>query len=196
MLEQKMKGEDRMLDQLTALVEEIEKQEKELEQIEKEVSLLDNKRLQKVVEIAKNGIIFEKILKEKIKYNNNREWRSDKVKYFYDEKGNFLRGVLVAEINLFYKEDGTGGEQIDKELFLMEDGSWKVFTYKANWTYYADCPSKYERVIAENQDISVFDTDEIIKNIIEELQDSLKYFVNEKNKQLKRLEQLKSLKIS
>ncbi|KAF0993997.1 hypothetical protein [Geobacillus sp. TFV-3] len=78
----------------------------------------------------------------------------------------------------------------------MEDGSWKVFIYKARWTYYADYSNEYKRTIAENQDISMFDIDEIIKNIIEEVKSSLKYIVDGKNKQLERLQKLKSLKIS
>jgi hypothetical protein len=185
-----------MLDKLSIIVEEIKKQKKELEQIEKEVSLLDNKRLQKVVESAKEAIIFEKIFKEKIEYNNSREWHSDSVEYFYDENGKALKGGLVGEINLSYHQGNTGGERVDKELFLMDDGSWKVFIYKARWTYYADCSNEYKRTIAENQDISMFDIDEIIKNIIEEIQNSLKYIVDEKNKQIERLKKLKSLKIS
>ena len=98
-----------MLDKLSIIVEEIKKQKKELEQIEKEVLLLDSKRLQKVVEIAKEAIIFKKIFKEKIEYNNSREWHSDEVEYFYDENGKALKGILVGEINLSYHRGNTGG---------------------------------------------------------------------------------------
>lgn len=185
-----------MLEKFIKLTEEVKRQKKEFEQIKNEVVLLDNERLKKVVEIAKEAIIFEKIFKEKIKYNNSREWHSDEVKYFYDENGKALKGILVGEINLSYHRGNTGGERVDKELFLMEDGSWKVFIYEARWTYYADCSNEYKRTIAENQDISMFDIDEIIKNIIEEVQNSLKYIVDEKNKQIERLKKLKSLKIS
>jgi hypothetical protein len=185
-----------MLDKLSIIVEEIKKQKKELEQIEKEVLLLDSKRLQKVVEIAKEAIIFEKIFKEKIEYNNSREWRSDSVEYFYDENGKPLKGVLVEEINLSYHRGSMGGERVDKELFLMEDGSWRVFVYKARWTCHADFANKYERIIDKNQNIDIFDKDKIIQNIIEEVQESCKYFVEEKNKYLERLEKLKMLKIS
>lgn len=188
-------NEKEILDEVNNLVEEVQKNEEELVELENKVLNYEMQRLRKVIEIAKKGIKFEKLMRRYETYNNFNNYRSDEIEYLVDDQGKFLKGIEVATIEISSNVDGYGGKEKEKQLFLLSDGTLKVLIHQECWSNYQDDSSLDEWVISKKQDVSQFDTNEIIQEIIQLLNTRLKELRDRNKSQLKRLEKLEGLRI-
>jgi hypothetical protein len=186
-----------MIESIEKLVGQIQASEVELKSVEKEIEKIDDKRIKNMIEIAIKGMKFEKIYEDKKTYNDNGNYYySDEITYFKDEQGNYLKGVKICEKSLEYNTDSYGGNEKARELFLLQDGSLKVFYILKKWSNCQDGVNSYNREFSEHQDITEFDVDKIIDNIEEILTDRLEKLGERSKAQSKRLEKLQTLKIS
>lgn len=185
-----------MIEHIEKLISKIQANEKEIKSMKEDADKIDTNRLISVIEIARKGIKFEKIYENEITYNNWNSCYSDEVTYFKDDQGKFLKGVKICEKSLKYNRDSYGGNKEERELFLLEDGSFRVFYLTGEWSNWQDGINNYSREISKYQGITQFDTDEIIENIEKILARRLEELGERKKVQLMRLEKLKALKLS
>lgn len=185
-----------MIENIKKLINIIEEAESELTNIKNEINKLDMERLMKVINIAKRGLKFEKIYSKYVVYNNHSQWRDDEVDYFRGDDGKVLKGIKVADKSIEYNSEFTGGNKEEDELFLMQDGSFKIFNHSGRWSNYQDESSKYYRTVSNNQDITRFDFDEIVENIYKEIKYRISDLGDKSKTQINRLEKLEKLKVS
>lgn len=184
-----------MMEKVNELVKKINESETELGKIEKELLKCDMDRINKVAQVAVKGIKICRIYSKFVTYNDGINWSDDKYSYFKDEEGKFQKGVLIVseELSSNNSEDGTGNRS-ERELFLMADGTFKVFYKKEEWSSWED-NSEDSRIISKNQDVCQFDFDLILRNIIKELNGKLEKTLARRKTQSNRLERLNELKI-
>lgn len=185
-----------MIEKIEKLKNEIEEKEKVLNNIETDVIKLEKDRLAKCVEIAKSGLKFLKIYKERITYNNWQYNKSSKVTYFTNSEGKYLKGLNICTESISKNENACGGEFEKKHLYLMEDGTFKVFYEEGEWSNIQDDKDIYSKTIANDQDISCFDYNEIIESIYEKLESRIEKLDEITTRETTRLEKLKELQIS
>lgn len=157
---------------------------------------IDQSRLEKCAEIAKKGIEFSEMYQEVIVYDNLSDYKDPQFIWLKNAEGRDLKGTVICSKPI--KNDGNNfvGNSETKELYLMEDGTFKVFMMKATWSNLLDEENRYVRQVAFDQDISCFDYCEIIENIAKELEKRLKKLGKRTKAQTARIEKLQKLKIS
>ena len=172
-------------------VMEIEMLERQNEEIEGRADELDKKRLDEVIEIAKRGLKYEKIYEERIctRYGTSNE-------YYTDSDKKYLKGVCIYEdvIDDIYYNDCEYIKK--KELYLMRDGSTKVFKYIEDIERNIDIPDKSTRELDENQNVNQFDIDKVIDSINDLLSERLEELGDRCENQKKRLKKLEKLKLN
>jgi hypothetical protein len=146
------------------------------EEVESEHNVMnvDLGRLQKIVDIAISDITFKGIEEKRISYNKmiyDIHLPDDEISYFKYEQGNELKGIIVATELLHHHYDMLthGSFQKQKELYLMEDGSFLVFVRFYEGSDSKVIPNYDESVVANNQKIGQFDMDTIVASIIREI---------------------------
>lgn len=183
-----------MTENIIQLTKEVQNEQVELEKVEMEVKELDKKYLKEVIQIAKKGIRYEKIVSEATYYNNCYD--NDEIEYHYSKETNRrLMGIEVDSITLYYDSDFYGGSKKERQLFLLKDGDFMVFDYYAEWSNFQDSSSTTYRTISKNQSIDNFDVDCIVKSIERSLRNRLEKLGERKKTQLQRLEKLKQLQL-
>jgi hypothetical protein len=157
---------------------------------------IDKSRLEKCAEIAKKGIEFSEIYQEVIVYDNWSDYKDPQFRWLKNADGRDLKGTVICSKHI--KNDGNNfvGNAETKELYLMEDGTFKVFMMKATWSNLLDEENRYFREFAFDEDISCFDYCEIIENIAKKLEKRLQKLGKRTKAQNARLERVQKLKIS
>ncbi|MEL3961888.1 hypothetical protein MKZ01_11465 [Lysinibacillus endophyticus] len=169
-----------MINELLEVTEDVLKIENEVNQNQKEINSLERNYLDTVINIVRKGIKYEKIEK-----GNG--------KYYLDSEGKLIKGILLDKINCVDKNLGWYCKTEDRELYLLEDGTLKVFY--VIWEWRQGDGSTLERTISKFQDVNQFDIDDIIISIENHLQDRLEELGERKKSQLARLEKLKQLQL-
>lgn len=155
-----------MMDEIRRVVEKINECVAEISNNENILLEVDIDRLNKIVQVAINGLEFENIYRKQITYNNLKQDEED---YQKDENGKFLKGIKVDYIQVSYCEDINGDYSVQRQLYLMDDGSFKVFDFTDRSFNNGRCV--YVGILSENQDVSQFDFGSIVKNILSNLSD-------------------------
>ncbi|WP_321835229.1 hypothetical protein [Clostridium butyricum] len=170
---------------------QIEMLEKENKRIEGKADELDRERLEKVIEIAKKGLKYEKIYEERVctRYKSYNE-------YFTDSDNKYLKGICIYSDTIedsFYPD----WEYFEnKEMWLMKDGSIEIYKQIGHIERNINIDDKITRELMENQNINQFDIDEVIESINALLSDRLEELGDRCKKQKKRLEKLEKLKLN
>lgn len=165
--------------------------EKESKEIEGKEDELDRERFKKAIEIAKKGLKYEKIYEERVctRYKSYNE-------YFIDSDNNYLKGVCIYSESIedtFYPDF----EYFEnKEIWLMKDGSIKIYKQIGDFERNIDISDKITRELTENQDINQFDVNEVIESINTLLSCRLEELGDRCKKQKERLEKLEKLKLN
>ena len=184
-----------MMEKVNELVKKINESETELGKIEKELLKCDIDRINKVAQVAVKGIKFCRIYSKFVTYNDGINWSDDKYSYFKDEEGKFQKGVLVVSEELSSNNSDSGiGNKSERELFLMANGTFKVFYKTEEWSSWKE-NSEENRMLSKNQDVCQFNSDLILRNIIKELNSKLEKTLARRKTQLHRLEKLNELKV-
>ena len=157
---------------------------------------IDQSRLEKCAEIAKKGIEFSSIYKKVLTYNNFDNDRDPQFSCFKDTEGKDLKGAVICSKTIKNDENNFSKILEKKELFLMEDGTLKVFVRKVTLSNILDGENIDVREVAFDEDTSCFDYCEIVENIEKELEKRLIRFGRINKAQTARLERLQKLKIS
>lgn len=178
------------------IVKKVLEQENELDKIEEVVYENDMERLLEVTAIAKKGLKFEKIYEERTTYNNHNSWYDDETSFFTNDEGKCMRGIEVAYETIEDNSDSYGGNEKKIQLFLIEDGSYKVFFEAKEYSNFQDDSNHYSREIFKNQNLNQFDFDEIIDNIYHELERRMISLGDRTKTQKARLEKLQELKLA
>jgi hypothetical protein len=184
----------KMLERIKNLVSKIEENQKELDEIKSNVDKIEQERLKEVIDIARKGIKFEKIYKNKTTYNSNgSNYRDDDVEYFKSDNDCYLKGIKVDNIDIKTNKYGSGAEYQERELYLLSDGTFKVFYKESNISYFQGNNSSYSRTESKYQQLDQFDTDNIINNIVDALEGRLKDLGDRTKTQQTRLEKIEEL---
>jgi hypothetical protein len=179
-----------MIDEIKRLVEKINECESEISNNESKLLETDINRLNKIVQVVINGLEFENIYRKQITYSN---WRQDEEHYDKDENGKFLKGIKVDYIEVSYYKGLNGDYEVQKQLYLMDDGSFRVFNFTGRCSNNGRCV--YEGTLSENQDIAQFDFDSIVKNILNNLHERFEKMQERRNIQLEKLAKVNRLEI-
>ena len=155
--------------------------------------ILKNK-LDKCCEIAQKGIKFSPIYEKVIIYNNCDN--NPQFSCFENIEGKNLKGAVICSKTIKNDKNDFGRNLEEKELFLMEDGTLKVFVRKVTISNILDGENIDVREVASDEEMSCFDYCEIVQNIEKELEKRLIRFGRINKAQTARLERLQQLKIS
>lgn len=185
-----------MIDKINELVNKINECEYELTNIEKEVVAIDIERLNKCAQVAIRGLKLDKIYSKLTIYNNCDNYIEDEYIYYKDKNDKYLKGKCVATKQLSYSRDYYRTSESCRELFIMDDGTFKVFYHTSRIVDHSDEKSTYERKLSNFQDITQFNFDGILENIIDGLNMRLISLGKRSKSQLERLEKLKKAEIS
>ncbi|CAM3052244.1 hypothetical protein PASE110613_14445 [Paenibacillus sediminis] len=133
------------------------------EQAEGSVSNINVLELIRIIRLAMPDLVFKKI--ESFRSSTYKEVHS----FDFAEKG-----LHVATIDLHFKYNMLTHRYVEKvkELYLMEDGSFRVFLLTCEWEHSYNesrMPDLYKRVIAMDQNINQFDMDTIVASILREM---------------------------
>lgn len=145
--------------------------------------------------IAEKGVELFPIYEEVLTYNNWKEYKDPQFTCFKNAEGKDLKGAVICSNTIKNQENDFCQNLQMKELFLMEDGTFKVFIRKVTISNIPDGENRDFREVAD-QDMSCFNYCEIIENIIKELEKRLTRFGRLNKAQTTRLERLQQLKIS
>lgn len=182
-----------MLEKLQGIMNQIEVTEKELDDIIKQVESIDAERLQKVITITKKGIPFHRIWSKCNSHNCNTCYCPNT--YEYTE----FKGYLVASKDNGSSRGNTSRVDREKELYLLEDGSFAEFEYVGDFDFWQNAWNHEKRKLIESgltvEDISLWDADEILNNIEKALSKRLEGLGKRTKAQQERIEKLKGLQI-
>lgn len=153
-----------MLNEVKELVLNILQAENEFAVMAEENVTLGMEQVEHVFEMAKDTLKFEGVCKTVKKYGTPIEDRE----LLYDASGRVLKGALISS-DLVDESDFINSAEF-KEVFLMEDGSIKVFYAIHQWLANRkfSLHHKVTRVELE-YDLSEFYYDRIIESILEVL---------------------------
>lgn len=151
--------------------------------------VLKNK-LDKCCEIAQKGIELSPIYKEVVTYNNGTD---PQFTCFENAEGKDLKGAVICSKTIKNKENDFCKDLEMKELFFMEDGTFKVFIRKVTISNILDGENIDVREVASDEEMSCFDYCEIVQNIEKELKKRLIRFGRINKAQIARLEKFSKL---
>ena len=175
-------------------IKRIEEIEKETERLNLQVKELQMERLNGILEVAKEKLKYAAIYKQKMVCFGSE------VKYFKDENGEYLKGVCLWDEGIKYEEDREFTYVELDELFLMEDGSLKVFKETIETEKFGNGEEViYTRELIEGYDITNLYIDGAIANIGDLLEDrinDLNYFLDVAKTRLKEFDEQEDLKIT
>ena len=175
-------------------MDQIEVTEKELNEIIEQVESIDAERLQKVIAITKKGIPFHRIWSKCNSHNCNTCYCLNT--YEYTE----LKGVLIASEDNGSSKGDTSRVDREKELFLLEDGTFATFKYVGDFDFWQNAWNHEKRELIESgltvEDVASFwDVDEILESIQKALTKRLERLGERTKTQKVRIEKLKELQI-
>lgn len=143
--------------------------------------------------IAEKGIKLFPIYKEVVTYNNGKD---PQFTCFNNTEGKDLKGAVICSKTIKNQENDFCKDLEVKELFFMEDGTFKVFVRKVTLPNSLDGENIDVREVASDEEMSCFDYCEIVENMEKELKKRLVRFGRTNKAQTARLERLQQLKIS
>lgn len=164
-----------------------------IQKIETLKNEIDKSRLEKCAKIAREGIELSAIYDRVVVYNNWNDYEEPQFRCFKNSDGKDLKGAVICSTTIKSDENDFGGNLQTKELFLMEDGTFKVFIRKVTWSNLLDEENRDVREVASDQNVSCFDYYEIIENIAKELEKRLKRLGKRTKAQTARLEKFHKL---
>lgn len=167
-----------------------------IEKIETLENETEKNRLDKCAKISQKGIEFSEIYHEVVVYDNCNNYKDPQFTWFKNAEGKDLKGTVICSKPIKNDKNDFGEKSETKELYLMGDGTFKIFINKATWSNRLDEENRYCREFASDQDISCFNYDEIIENISKKLEKRLEKLGERNKTQIIRLEKLKKLKTS
>ncbi|MBA1335860.1 MAG: hypothetical protein HPY66_1678 [Firmicutes bacterium] len=173
-----------MLEKLREITGKIEEIQAELSRIEAKANDMDKARLDEAISVCMKGLKFEKIYSQhvaKSRYADDYEYLDG------------MRGIKLAEKNVKFSSGQYGKDYADRELFLMADGTFKVFYLVADISYWQDQNDVYERQVSKNQDIFQFDFDEALENLLKALEKRLINLGERTKAQQARIEKLRAM---
>ena len=180
-----------MMNTINQLVNQINQTKEVLEVMDSKILQIEMSKLNGIIEVAKQGLLFQPI------YENAFGQESDyfdEEEYFKNDTGEVLKGILVYFSNEFYGETEDGDREINTEIFLVEDGSLKVFHTFIELYQCEECELTHghsHRIVCENQALDGFDIGVIINNITVDLKMRASYLEERKKEQMAKLESLK-----
>ena len=146
--------------------------------------------------IAEKGVELSPIYQKVLTYNNCENYRDPQFTCFKNSEGKDLKGAVISSNTIKNQEKDFYKNLEIKELFLMEDGTFKVFIRKVTISTILDGENRDFRKVSLDQNMSCFDYCEIVENISKELEKRLTRFGRTNKAQTARLERLQQLKIS
>lgn len=180
-----------MLNTINELVNRINQTKEELAVMDEKIFDIEMDKLNKIIEVAKQGLIFKPIYEtafgEEVDYY-------DEEQYFRSDDGEILNGTLVYFSGEFFEETEEGPIEISTQIFLVEDGSLKVTHTFTESNYCEDCELMHvhsHRKICENQSLDRFDIGVIINNITADLKIRASFLEERKNERIAKLNELK-----
>lgn len=182
--------ENLTLSKLEELTKQIEATETGLKTIENEVLELEKSRLDEVIKIAMKGLKFDKIYSNLREYSSNGFNRQDDDYEYFAEKG-----IRVATNRTYTNEQTYNSEYKERELFLLGDGSFKVYYKYSKVAHSQGSQSTYTREISKYQEIEQFEFDTIIMNIMKNLNKRLENLGERTKTQKERLTKIEALKV-
>ena len=182
-----------MMNTINQLVNQINQTKKELMVMDKSIYEIEMDKLTKIIEVAKQGLHFQPIYENA--FGQDADYY-DEEEYFTNDEGETLNGTLVYFSGEFYDETEDGEREINTEIFLLEDGSLKVFHTFTELHYCEECEIVHghsQRIVCENQSLDRFDIGVIINNITAKLRMRANYLEERKNERMEKLESLKKV---
>lgn len=184
-----------MLNETKEIVGQIINSTKEIEAMENQISLISSEKLKEILEVAKHGLEFKGIYKSAYGHNINLD---DVKEYYKDKRKKIPKGTLICSLIEDSERSKDGEWEVHSELFLMEDGSLKVFD-----TYYeskscSDCNATHVRSFRNvgTNEISSFDVELIIQQVLIQLKKRQSTLEERKGTSNERLEKLRTIRIS
>lgn len=170
-------------------IKRIQKIEGETERLNCKIRELQNEKLKAIIEATKDKYEYSPIYKEET-FGHVRH-----TEYFKNEHDEYLKGVCIIkqEIEFEMNEDKTFTKELF-ELFLMEDGTLKVFKEIIQFNDHC-IENSFERELIENYDIYNFSMKDIITNINELLEYKVIEVSNQLSIEKDKLNCLESIKI-
>ncbi|WP_071396609.1 hypothetical protein [Bacillus tuaregi] len=179
-----------MLNITRELVSKIQSNEKELAIMDQEIFEIEKENLKEVIEYAKQGLPFVPIYEDSFE----KDGYLFEEEYFVRESGAILKGISVFKIEEFYEETEEVVRELNTELFLLEDGSFKAYHTTYESYYCEDCDSMHchsHRVISDEQLINRNNIGSVIHNIVNMLKKRASFLEERKNERMSKLENLK-----
>ena len=196
-----------MINTINELEIQMDQTEEEIKLINREIFEMEMKELNEIIAVVKNrlnyagiygiSVIKKDYFREVGSYSpfatkKDFHWATDSYK---DEEGFELKGALVYSFEGYYYDKGNLDIEERKEVFVLEDGSLKVFDSKIEIHLDETETEPLEKYsykdIADDQSLFRCDIGVIINNIIENLKLSASELDKRKNDRMARLAELK-----
>lgn len=152
---------------------------------------IDPNRIEKFAKITQKVIEFSAIYEEISTCDNWNDCKYSQFKCFKNADGRDLMGTVICSKPMKKEENIFCRNSEIKELFFMEDGTFKVFLKKTTWSNLLNQENKHFREFASDQDVSCFGYDEIIENISKKMIEGLERSGRLSKAETARLERLK-----
>lgn len=173
------------------LLNEIKNLAKETSDLSIRVSEMDTKiavqELEQIYEIikeCKGGFKFNKMVEEKISWNNHNNYRDDEVTYLKD------KGVFLTEYTYYTNRNGYGSETEEYELWLLQNGELKVYKCVEEYSNFQDEANSLNRFLKSDDVLKYFKFEDILKGIKDALERRLDSLENRTKAQEERIEKL------
>jgi hypothetical protein len=179
-----------MTNTINQLVNQINQTEKEIAVMDQKIHAIEMEKLNGIIAVAKEALIFNPIYENA--FGQDEEYY-DEEEYFTNDDGDFLNGTLVYFLVESYEEIEDANREICIEIFLLEDGSLKIFHTLTESQYCEDCEMTHghsHRIIAEDQSLEGYDIWDISDNIEFELKSRASSLEDRKNERIAKLENL------
>lgn len=178
------------------LVKEIEKTDKEVVGLKERITIVGQEKLNKIIQIALKGLEFEGIYKNAFCHDEESDHDGE---YYLNERGEVLKGIEVLAMIEDSNETDEEEWELHKEVFLLNDGTFKTFDTIYRSLHCSDCEVMHtfiERVEAEEDYESEYRNEIIINNILLSLSLRAAEMKSEKEGMVERLKKLNSLQVS
>jgi hypothetical protein len=179
-----------MTNTINQLVTQINQTEMEIAVMNQQIFTIEMEKLNEIIAVAKQGLLFDPIYENA--FGQDADYY-DEEEYFRDDIEETLNGTLVYFSGEFYDETEDGDKEISTEVFLIEDGSLKVFHTFTETHYCEDCEMTHghsHRIVAEDQSLERFDIGVIISKIEAKLRMRALYLEKRMNERKAKLEVL------
>lgn len=175
-----------MLNTAKELSTQIQITQKEIEAMNDKIFSIEMEKLQEIIDITMSALDFTPI------YQVNND---DEESFFTNEKGDYLKGRLVYFSGDYYRETDGGDVEGSTEVFLLDDGSLKVFHTLTESYYCENCEEFHQESLRNEcecqcQSLKGFHLGVIANNIVDSLREKQSYLAEFKNERIAKLQSL------